>query len=86
MLVVRVQHATQASTTATVERLSDSVFGNGVDGSDDPVTLKSQYSECSYGALNFVEAANRNGNTGTNIRNGTFSSVHMICIQCHLFI
>ena len=68
VLVVRVI-ASDGQTTASEARLSDSVFGNGADGSVDPVTLKSQYSACSYGALNFVEAADRDG-TSTNIRNG----------------
>ena len=82
VLVVRVQHATDASTSATVGRLSDSVFGNNADGNGaDPVTLKSQYDACSYGQLNFIEAIDRNGNTGVNIRNGngTFSLFIIIC-------
>jgi hypothetical protein len=69
VLVVRVI-ATDATTTASVERLSDSVFGNGADGSVDPVTLRSQYLACSHDALEFVEAADRDG-TNIQIRNGT---------------
>ena len=80
VLVVRVQHATDASTSASAERLSDSVFGNGADGSVDPVTLKSQYSACSYNQLTFVEAADRTGNTGTLIRDGTF--IMLLCYMC----
>ena len=84
VLVVRVQHATDASTSASAERLSDSVFGNGADGSVDPVTLKSQYSECSYGQLTFIEAADRTGNTGTLIQNGTY--IHMFCYNIMLHV
>ena len=86
VLVVRVQHTTDASTSASAERLSDSVFGNGADGSVDPVTLKSQYSECSYNQLTFIEATDRTGNTGTLIQNGTY--IHMFCynIMLHVFV
>jgi len=68
VLVVRVV-AKDKSTTATVERLSDSVFGNGADGSVDTVTMRSQYLACSYDQLDFVEADDRNGRD-INIRNG----------------
>jgi len=68
VLVVRVI-AADGQTSASEARLSDSVFGNGADGSVDPVTLKSQYSACSYGALNFNEVADRDG-ASINIRNG----------------
>ena len=84
VLVVRVQHATDASTSASAERLSDSVFGNGADGSVDPVTLKSQYSACSYNQLTFVEAADRTGNTGTLIQNGTLYM--LLCYMCSYVI
>ena len=69
VLVVRVI-AMDASTTQSVERLSDSVFGNGANGPADPVTMRSQYLACSYDQLEFVEANDRDG-TSTNIRNGT---------------
>ena len=67
VLVVRIL-ANGGSTTDTEARLSDSVFGNG----NDPVSLKSQYNDCSYGQMNFVKAANRGG-TGANISNGTYT-------------
>jgi len=73
VLVVRVI-ASDAETTASVERLSDSVFGNGADpnaDSADPVTLRSQYKACSHDQLDFVPAGDRDGNS-TNIRNGEF--------------
>ena len=41
VLVVRVV-AADTSTTQSVERLSNSVFGNGADGSVDSVTMRSQ--------------------------------------------
>jgi len=64
VLVVRVI-ASDNTTTASQAALSDSVFGtNG-----DAVNLKSQYSACSYGKLNFVAAPNRNGSP-YNIANG----------------
>ena len=68
VLVVRVV-AADTSTTQSVERLSNSVFGNGADGSVDPVTMRSQYLDCSYNQLEFVEATDRDG-TDINIRNG----------------
>ena len=70
IFVVRVISA-DASTTDSVERLRDSVFGNGADGSADPVTMRSQYLACSYDQLEFVEANDRDG-TNSNIRNGAF--------------
>ena len=75
VLVVRVK-AANSETTDSELRLSDSVFGNGFDGSTDPVTLRSQYKACSYGQLEFEEAENKDG-TNINIRNGT-SYVHML--------
>ena len=78
VLVVRVI-AADSQTTASELRLSDSVFGNGVDGSVDTVTLRSQYLACSYDQLNFVQAADRDGNS-INIRNGTFMIMIHVCI------
>ena len=60
VLVVKVI-LNDGQTTATESRLSDSVFGNGVD----TVTLKSQYAACSHDQLIFDKAENRN--TGGNI-------------------
>ncbi len=64
VLVVRVV-ASDATTTASLDRLSDSVFG----GVNDTVTLASQYAACSHGQLNFVKAPDRTG-ISTNIVNG----------------
>lgn len=55
VLVVRVV-ATDGSTGFSEAQLSDSVFGNGADGSPDPVNLKSQYKACSHNKLDFVES------------------------------
>ncbi len=67
VLIVRVE-ATDKSTSNSIEQLTNSVFGN--DPNDpDPVTLKSQYGECSHGKLNFVETSDRDGDT-VRIRNG----------------
>ena len=69
VLVVRVI-ASDASTTDTVERLSDSVFGNNADGNGaDAANLASQYDACSHGKLTFVEAPDRTG-TDISIVNG----------------
>jgi len=54
VLIVRVI-ATDGETSYSTEELSDAVFGT----SGDQVNLASQYSACSYGQFNFVEAPNR---------------------------
>lgn len=59
VLVLRVI-ATDASTTATVAELSDSVFGT----SGDPVNLASQMSACSYGQLTMIPYS---GTTSTGV-------------------
>ena len=84
VLVVRVI-AADSQTTASEQRLSDSVFGGlSDDGStSDPTTLKSQYLACSYGQLNFVMAPDRDG-TSINIRNGT--CVFFFGINTHDFM
>ena len=69
-LVVRIV-ASNAAASLSEATLSNSVFGNGADGTVDPVTMKSHFNTCSYGQLNFVQAADRNGRT-TRIRNGMF--------------
>jgi hypothetical protein len=64
VLVIRIEASNQdASYTETT--LSNSIFGDG----DDKVNLKSQYSACSFGKLEFIPAIDRNGGT-TKIRNG----------------
>ena len=69
VLVVCVQ-ATDAATTASVEMLSDSVFGT----SGDQVNLKSQYFDCSRGQLNILPAVRSgitNGVTTVNVNVST---------------
>ena len=68
ILVVRVITG-DGATTASQASLSDSVFGNGIDGTVDTVTPKSRFSACSHGEINFVEASDRNGQS-INVRNG----------------
>lgn len=71
VLVVRVI-ASDAATTATVQRLSDSVFGNNADGDGaDAANLASQYSACSHGKLTFVEAPPRTGNAISIVNGAT---------------
>ena len=80
VLVVRIE-AIGANTTASKDRLSDSVFGNG----NDPVTLKSQYADCSYGQMNFVKAPDESG-SGAFISNGTYTYFFMYQISSmHIF-
>jgi hypothetical protein len=53
-----------ASGVATLESeatLSNAVFGNGADGTINPVTMKSHFQTCSFGQLNFVPANDRDG-------------------------
>lgn len=57
--------ASDGETTANLTRLSDSVFGNG----NDPVTLASQYANCSYDDLLFVKVPDTTG-ISTNITDG----------------
>jgi hypothetical protein len=64
ILVIRIETSNQdASYTETT--LSNSIFGGG----GDQVNLKSQYSACSFGKLEFSAAPNTNGVT-SKIRNG----------------
>lgn len=56
VLVVRA-NAWDASTTANAITLSNNIFGTG----GDPVNLKSQYDECSYGQLTFEPFDEGNG-------------------------
>jgi len=66
VLVVRVI-ATNGATTDSEAVLGDSVFGTN----DDPVNLKSQYTECSHQKLNFAPAPNKASViAGANIANG----------------
>ena len=70
ILVVRIV-ASGVGPSPSESALSDSVFGNNADGDGaDPVNVKSQYAACSHGKISFVEANDRNGNNGVNIRNG----------------
>lgn len=70
ILVVRIIASGVGPSPSELE-LSDSVFGNNVDGNGaDLVTVKSQYDACSHGKINFVEANDRDGNNGVRIRHG----------------
>ena len=70
ILVVRIV-ASGVGPSPSESALSDSVFGNNADGDGaDPINVKSQYAACSHGKIRFVEANDRNGNSGVNIRNG----------------
>jgi len=79
-LVVRVV-ASNAAPTLSEATLSDSVFGNGADGTVDPVSMKSHFKTCSHGQLDFVEAADRDGRT-VKIRNGMCEA---ICFKINSF-
>lgn len=68
VLVVRVV-ASDVAPSLSEATMSNSVFGNGADGTDDPVTMKGHFNTCSHGQLNFVEADDRDGET-ILIRNG----------------
>lgn len=67
-LVVRVI-ASNAAPSKSEATLSNSVFGNGADGTVDPVSMKSHFQTCSHGQLNFVQASDRDGRS-IRIRNG----------------
>ena len=68
VLVVRVV-ASDVAPSLSEATMSNSVFGNGADGTNDPVTMKGHFNTCSHGQLNFVEADDRDGET-ILIRNG----------------
>jgi len=60
--------AQDAMTSFSESELADSVFGH----LGDPVNLRSQYADCSYGKLIFDEADSRTGTgSGTSIADGT---------------
>jgi hypothetical protein len=67
-LVVRVE-ASDASTTRSEKELSNSIFGND-QSNPQTINMQSQFKNCSHGKLNFIEADDRNGSFGRNIRNG----------------
>ncbi len=69
LLIVRIvtSNLSPAKSEAT---LSDTVFGNGVDGAVDSMMLKSLYTTCSHGQLNVVPASDGDGRS-IRIRNGT---------------
>jgi hypothetical protein len=81
VLVVRVI-ASDGVTTASQASLSDSVFGNGVDGTVDTNTPKSRFSACSHGEINFVEASDRNGQS-INVRNGELHKSSVVKCWSH---
>ena len=67
-LVVRVI-ASNVAPLKSEASLSNAVFGNGADGTVDPMSLKSMYTTCSHGQLTFVPASDRNGRS-IDIRKG----------------
>ena len=67
-LVVRIV-ASNIAPLKSEATLSNAVFGNGADGTVDPMSLKSMYTTCSHGQLTFVQASDRNGRS-INIRRG----------------
>ena len=81
-LVVRVV-ASDVASLKSEATLSNVVFGNGADGTVDPMTLKSLYTTCSYGQLTFVPASERSGKS-INIRNGTRDPYYFACNQTSL--
>jgi hypothetical protein len=73
VLIVRVI-ASNGSTSSSIQDLTNSILGNDPKNPD-PVTLKSQYSGCSHGKLNIVEARDRDGETAQIRGGGTTISV-----------
>ncbi len=80
-LVVRVI-ASGVATSKSEATLSNAVFGNGADGTVDPVTMKSHFQTCSFGQLNFVPANDRDGRS-IRIRNGKHGHDCLVCIVPH---
>ena len=68
VMIVRIV-ARDGATTLSEERLSDALFGNGLDGAPDAATLRSQYDACSHGRFGFDEPPDREGN-GIRLRRG----------------
>lgn len=79
VLIIRVQ-AANAVTTFSENQLSDSIFGNNVDGSD-PVTLRSQYFACSHGKLRIRPATSRVGRTSRIVNGATTVTVDTFTSQ-----
>jgi hypothetical protein len=73
VLIVRVI-ASNGSTSSSIQDLTNSILGNDPKNPD-PVTLRSQYSGCSHGKLNIVEARDRDGETAQIRGGGTTISV-----------
>jgi hypothetical protein len=67
-LVVRVITSNVAPSKSEAT-LSNSVFGNGANGTVNPVSMKSHFWTCSQGQLNFVQANDRDGRS-IQIQNG----------------
>ncbi|KAL3786416.1 hypothetical protein ACHAW5_002247 [Stephanodiscus triporus] len=75
-LVVRVV-ASGVATSKSVATLSNAVFGNGADGTVDPVTMKGHFKTCSHGQLNIAQATDRNGRS-IQIRNGKHERLFLL--------
>jgi hypothetical protein len=70
-LVVRIR-ASGVVTSKSEATLSNNVFGNGADGTFDPVTMRGHFLSCSHSQLDFRQANDRDGTT-IQIRNGKWS-------------
>lgn len=83
-LVVRIV-ASNIAPLKSEATLSNAVFGNGADGTVDPMSLKSMYTTCSHGQLTFVQASDRNGRS-INIRKGKRDSLSsLVAPTKHLY-
>jgi hypothetical protein len=78
-LVVRII-ASGVVTSKSEATLSNAVFGNGADGTVDPVTMKGHFGTCSHGQLSFVQANDRDGRS-IRIRNGKPSILLLIIVR-----
>lgn len=73
LLVILVNTSDGKSVRFSPERISDSLFSNGVDGNGvDAISLKSQYAKCSDDKLQF-EPATLSSNGATLVNNGVVS-------------
>ncbi|KAL3786417.1 hypothetical protein ACHAW5_002248 [Stephanodiscus triporus] len=65
-LVVRVV-ASGVEPAKSEATLSNAVFGNGADGTVDPLTMKGHFETCSYGQLNIAQANDRDGRRAVTV-------------------
>lgn len=79
VLVVRVV-ASNAAASKSEATLSSTVFGNGADGTVDTSNMPNTFKTCSYGQLNFVEAADRDGRSIRIRRGMPHDDYHLISL------